>query len=120
MTFTIDNYTLNVTDFGESSEPVGAEWHTWENEKITIKRYVYGIKRTWRLSCIEKNVVWNNSAAKYLQQKMSAGETVSFAVNEGDRFSLPATECYVVSLEIDIKPLGQENIRYFDVVLKEK
>lgn len=120
MTFTIDSFTLNVVDLTETSSPVGAEWHAWENEQIVLKRYIYGIKRTWRLTCIEKDVAWSNSAARYLQQKMAAGETVQFSVNEGDRYSLPATTCHIAGLELEIEPAGQQNIRKYVVILRER
>ena len=120
MVYTIDNYTLNVTDFSETSSPIGVEWYAWENGQIIIKRYIYGAKRTWRLTCVEKDVAWSNSAARYLQQKMAAGETVQFSVNEGDRYSLPATTCHIAGLELEIEPVGQQNIRKYVVILRER
>ncbi|MEM2273702.1 MAG: hypothetical protein QXX56_05785 [Candidatus Bathyarchaeia archaeon] len=33
----IDDYTLNVTDLSESCEPVGAEWHAWEEGQVVKK-----------------------------------------------------------------------------------
>ncbi|MEM2424321.1 MAG: hypothetical protein QXM00_07600 [Candidatus Bathyarchaeia archaeon] len=119
MTFTVDSITLNVRDFSESSEPIGAEWIAWENEQIVVKRFVYSLKRTWRLSCIEKDVVWQNSAVKYLQQKAAAGETVVFAVNEGDRCNLPAVSAHIVSIELEMEPVGTQNMRRFTIMLKE-
>lgn len=120
MTFTIDSYTLTVTGFTESSEPIGAEWVAWENNQTVIKRFIYGMKRTWQLACIEKDIAWSSSAAKYLQQKMVAGETVTFTVDEGNRFSLPATAVHITDLEIDFEQTGTKNIRKFTVILKEK
>jgi len=120
MTFTIDSYTLNVTDFSESTEQIGAEWSAWEDEKVVIKRFVYGVKRIWRLNCVEKDVAWSSSAAKYLQQKMAAGDTVTFTVDEGGRYSLPSTAVYVAALEIEMETAGIQNMRRFTVVLKER
>ncbi|MEM0050370.1 MAG: LamG domain-containing protein [Candidatus Bathyarchaeia archaeon] len=111
---------LAITDFSESSEPVGAEWHAWEKGQVIIKRYVYGIKRTWQLKCIEKDIAWNNSAARYLQQKMAAGETVTLTINEGDRYTLPATTCHITGLELEIETTGTQNIRKFTITLKER
>jgi len=119
MTFQIDSYTLNVTDFSESSQPTVSEWFTWENQALALKRFVYGLKRVWSLSCVEKDVAWSSSAALYLRNKLQSGDTVTFTVNEGDRYQLPATSCYVVNVQIEMKLVGGQNIRYFTVQLKE-
>jgi len=119
MAFTIDGYTLNVTDFSESSRPTASEWFAWENEALALKRFVYGLKRVWNLSCVEKDVAWNESAALYLRNKAKSGETVTFTVDEGDRYQLPATTVYVVNVEIEMRLVGGQNIRYFTVQLKE-
>jgi hypothetical protein len=119
MTFTIDSYTLNVTDFSESSQPIGPEWFAWENQALALKRFVYGLKRVWSLSCVEKDVAWANSAALYLRNKLQSGETVTFTVDEGDRYQLSATNCYVVNVQIEMRLVGGQNIRYFTVQLKE-
>ena len=120
MTFTVDSYSLNVLRFSEESEPVGAEWYAWEGENVVVKRFTYGLKRIWRLTCVEEGVSWSSSVAKYLQGKMSTGDTVSFAADEGDRYSLPATYTYVASLWIEYEPMGTRNIRRFTVTLREK
>lgn len=120
MTFTIDGYMLNVIDFSEACEPVGSAWHVWESGQIAIKGYVYDVKRTWRLRCIEKDVEWEYSAALYLQGKMASGETVLFAADEGDRFILNGVEAYIESLEIVVEATGNQNIRFFTVTLEEK
>ncbi|MEM4005926.1 MAG: hypothetical protein QXM43_09910 [Desulfurococcaceae archaeon] len=99
---------------------MGAEWHAWEEGQVVVKRYVYGIKRTWQLKCIEKDIAWSNSAARYLQQKMAAGETVQFSVNDGDRYTLPTTTCHITGLELEIETTGTQNIRQFTITLKER
>ena len=119
MTFTIDSYTLNVTDFSESSQPSATEWHAWENQALALKRFVYGLKRSWKLSCVEKDVAWTNSAALYLRNKAQSGEKVTFTVNEGDRYQLPSTSVYVESVEIAMELVGGQNIRHFALTLKE-
>ncbi|MBS7642766.1 hypothetical protein KEJ40_06385 [Candidatus Bathyarchaeota archaeon] len=118
--FTIDNYTIDVIDFSERSEPLGSEWMSWMDEKVTVKRFTYGMKRVWRLSCVEKDVAWTNSVVKYLQEKMMSGETVSFTVYDGDRYNLQTTDVYVVSLELEIPVVGQRNIRRYTVILRER
>ena len=119
MTFTIDSYTLNVLDFSEEAEPIGAEWIGWENAQLKRERFVYAVKRTWRLNCIEKNVAWSSSVINYLQQKMAANETVTFTVDEGDRYQLPATTVHIVNVEFNMPQVGGQNIRHFTVILKE-
>jgi len=119
MTFQINSYTLNVTEFSESSQPTASEWNAWENQALALKRFVYGLKRVWNLSCVEKDVAWTNSAALYLRNKLQTGETVTFTVDEGDRYQLSATSCYVVSVDTEMKLVGGQNIRYFTVQLKE-
>ncbi|MCD6466242.1 hypothetical protein J7L27_07760 [Candidatus Bathyarchaeota archaeon] len=119
MTFTIDSYALNVLDFSEEAEPIGAEWIGWENAQLKRERFVYAIKRTWRLNCIEKNVAWSSSVINYLLQKMAANETVTFTVDEGDRYQLPATTVHIVNVEFNMPQVGAQNIRHFTVILKE-
>jgi hypothetical protein len=119
MTFTIDSYTLNVTDFSEQSQPTASEWDSWENEALALKRFVYGLKRVWSLSCVEKDVAWSSSAALYLRDKLQSGDTVTFTVDEGDLYQLSATSVYVVNVSIEVKLVGSQNIRYFTVQLKE-
>jgi hypothetical protein len=121
MTFTVDSYTLNVTGFSESSEPVGTEWHAWESERITVKRFTYGVLRRWTLSCVEVDVAWGNSAAKYLQDKMNAGEKVTFSVSEGNMHTVQSAQAYVSSVEVeyDRGSTPSRFTRRFTVTLKE-
>ena len=119
MTFTIDGYTLNVLNFSEEADPIGAEWLSYENGQLERERHVFDIKRTWRLNCIEKDVAWSSSVINYLLQKMAANETVTLPVNEGNRYKLPATTVHIVNVEFNMQPAGAQNIRHFTVILKE-
>jgi len=119
MTFTVDGYTLNVTDFSEQNQPVASEWHAWQNQALTLKHFVYGLKRVWTLSCVEKDVAWVDSAALYLRNKAASGETVTFTVDEGSRYQLSATTAYVVNVSLNMRLVGGRNIRYFNVTIKE-
>jgi len=119
MTFTVDTYTLNVTDFSEESQPTASEWLAWVSQALMLKRFVYGLKRVWRLSCVEKDVDWSSSAALYLRNKAQSGETVTFTVDEGSRYQLAATSVYVESVSIEMRLVGGQNVRYFSVQLKE-
>jgi len=118
MAFTVDTYTLNVCEFSEASEPVAVDWKVWDN-CLVLKRNVYGLKRAWRLSCVEKDIAWTNSAALYLRNKAASGEAVTFTVDEGDRYQLPATKVYVTHVEIVMELVGGQNIRHFTVTFKE-
>jgi len=119
MTFTVGEKSLNIIEISESSEPIGTEWVAWENESLTIKRFIYGLKRIWTLRCYEKDVAWSSSAAKYLRDQAAAGVTLQFTADEGALYQVPATNVYVVRVEIEAQPVGTQNIRYFTVVLKE-
>lgn len=119
MTFTIDTYSLTVTDFTETSQPVSTEWYTWENEQLKTKRFTYALKRVWEIGGIEKDIAWTNSVIKYLQEKMSAGETVTLSASEGDRYSLSQTSVHVERLEFDMTLEGMQNIRRYRMTLKE-
>lgn len=120
MTFAVDGRALNVVDFSESSEPVGAEWHAWENDRITLKQYIYGILKRWTLRCVEVNVPWNNSAAKYLQDKMKLGEKVTFSVSEGSMHQFEGAQCYIERVEVSYSRGSTQNKfrREFTVTLK--
>lgn len=121
MTFTVDSFNLNVSGFSESSEPVGSEWYSWEGDRITVKRFTYGILRRWTLSCVEVNVAWNNSAAKYLQDKMNSGEKVTFSVSEGNMHTVQSIQAYVSSIEVEYGrgSTASRFTRRFRVTLKE-
>ena len=119
MTFTIDSYTLNVTDFTEQSQPTASEWNAWKNQVLALEHFVYGLKRVWSLSCVEKDVAWSSSAALYLRNKLQSGDTGTFTVDEGDRYQLSATSVYVVNVSIEMRLVGGQNVRYFTVQLKE-
>lgn len=121
MTFTVDSYSLNVAGFSESAKPVGSEWYAWENDVIAVKRFTYGILREWTLSCFEVSVSWSSSVAKYLQDKMKAGEKVTFSVSEGGMHQVSSVQCYVKDLEI-VYGRGSRSTQFrreFTVTLQE-
>ncbi len=117
MTVTLDGYTLNVTDITESINAVGTEWDAWENEQYTRKRKIYGKIRMWRLSCVEKDVAWSNSAANHFMTHVENGEAVTFIVDEGTRYQIN-TNVYIISINVSF-PRGTQNIRTFSVQLRE-
>ena len=119
MTVTLGTKTLNCTGIHESSNPRATEWDAWENQAWTIKRRVYGIKRVWRLDCIEKGIVWTDSAAKYAREQAEEGNTVQLTINEGDRYSLSATNVYVLAVDLRLDLVGKQNIRKFTITVRE-
>jgi hypothetical protein len=119
MTFQVDFLSLNVVEFAETALPIASEWNAWENQQLTVKRFIYGVKRVWTLRCVEKDVAWSNSAAKYLEDRMQQNATVTLTVSEGNRYQLSSTPCHILRVEMEMRLVGGQNIRYFTVQLKE-
>jgi hypothetical protein len=119
VTATLGTKSLNLTGLEESIEAVGPEWYTWENSALKTNKYVYGVKRSWRLSCVEYGVAWGNSAAKYAQDQAAAGNTLALTVNEGDRYQVSNVNVYVLGVEVTLETVGAQNIRRFVLILKE-
>ena len=111
--------TLMPTDVGESFELVGCEWDAFENESYVRKLAVLGDKRSWQITCIEKNVPWNYSATKYLQCKAWKGEPVYFKARLNSRYETEEVEAYITGLELNIPNIADKNIRHITVILKE-
>jgi len=119
MAVTIGTATLNVTGFSVKTKIIGPEWFDWENGQIVREQSVYGLKRTWTLHCVEKDVAWTSSAAKYLKEQAKAGNQLSATIDLGDRYSVSSVSVYVDSVQISMEQVGSQNIRHFTVVLKE-
>ena len=119
MTVTLGTKTLKCTGIRVISNPNASEWDTWENSAWTIKRRVYGIKRVWELECIEENVPWNDSAAKYAKEQAEQGNKIQLTIDEGNRYSLSATDVYVLSVDLRLDLVGTQNIRRFTITVRE-
>jgi len=119
MTITLGSKTLTCTHIHVGSDIRAAEWDSWENQTWVIKRRVYGLKRVWTLDCIEKNVSWTDSAAKYAREQAEQGNMVQLAIDEGDRYSLTATNVYVLTVDLRLDLVGTQNIRRFTIKVKE-
>jgi len=76
-------------------------------------------KRSWQITCIEKNVPWSYSAAKYLQYKAWKGEPVYFKARLNSRCETEEVEAYITGLELNIPSIADKNIRHITVTLKE-
>lgn len=116
---TVGAATLNVADFSVEAENVGPEWWAWESESLVRKKFVYGQKRAWRLNCIEKNVAWANSAAKYLMEQAEQNAVLTFSASFGDRYNVSNVKVIVESVSVSMEQVGTQNIRRFTVNLKE-
>ncbi len=118
MTVTIDGQTMPVRGgLDEGEVTIRSEWDAWENEEYHRKVRTIGTVRTWTIHCREKNVDWNNSLAKYLKEKMRAGDALSFSVDEGTKHQASA-DVYVLDVEVSYV-WGWETIRDFRVELQE-
>jgi len=116
MTVKIDGRELNVTHLEELVEPLAMEWMGWENGGYARKRQVYGRRRSWTLTCFERDVDWVESAAKYLQERLGDGAAVSFIVDEESLHQVNTT-AYVAEITVEYE--AGQNIRYFKVRLVE-
>jgi len=123
MTVTIDGKTLNVIGGGitESVKPVGTFLDKWINEEYWKKAKIIGTVRSWALECYEKNVAWNSSVAKHLEEKAKTGEAVSFSIDEGSLHSVASTKVYILGVDISYGKGAKSTqfIRYFTVSLQE-
>jgi hypothetical protein len=111
--------SLNVIRIEEEDAPIIVEWDAWENQQYKRKLIAYGMVRKWRLTCVETDVNWSNSAVPYLQSKASSGEAITFSADLGNRFSIN-TSVYVLGIELELDvSAGAQNIRTFIVQLRE-
>lgn len=119
MTVTLGTKTLNCVEIAVNAEPETVEKPLFEGGKLTVKRHVLGLKHVWTLECVEKDVVWADSAAKYAEEQAQAGNIVQLTIDEGNRYSLPATNVYVVNVDYRLDLVGATNIRRFAITVKE-
>lgn len=119
MTVTVDSFTLKCKSLSDEPVIMGSEWTEWSSGQVLKSRQVYGAKGLWKFSLYESAVAWASSAAKYLRDKAKAGGTVTLKVDEGDRFSLDSTTCYVVGCQTNFPLTGKANMHYFSVTFRE-
>jgi len=119
LTVLVDTYSLKSKHLTDDVVLVAADWVEWESGVVAKKRKVYGAKGQWTFSLYESGVSWASSAAKYLRDKAKSGGTVVLAVDEGARFSLNSTTCYVVGASSSFPLTGTVNMHYFTVTFRE-
>ena len=118
---TLGEKTLNVTRLTVEFEVKGSQWDKWENQQYKRKVYVYGILRRWKLRCVEENVAWNDSAAKYAEDNAQAGAILNFKFSDDSptpRYNID-TNVYVLGCTVELETSGSTNIRYFTIQLQE-
>ncbi|MCJ7559191.1 hypothetical protein MUO79_01055 [Candidatus Bathyarchaeota archaeon] len=119
MTVTVDSFTLKCQFLADDVVLIAGDWDEWSGGQATKARRVYGAKGLWKFSLYETGVSWASSAAKYLRDKAKSGGTVTLTVDEGDKFSLAATTCYVLGCQTSCLQKGGVNIHYFTATFRE-
>jgi len=119
VTITVDAFTLSGQGLSEGVVLIATDYDVWEHGEATKKRKVYGAKGQWTLRFFEGNVDWDSSGAKYLRDKVKSGGTVTLTIDQGNRFSLSATSCYVVAYSMDTALVAGKNLRHFTVTFRE-
>jgi len=123
MTVTLDTKTLNVEGGGieENVDPVATFVDRWISGEYRKQVKVFGTIRSWTLRCYENDIAWASSNAKYFQDKMKAGDKLSFSIDEGNLHQVSGT--YVYILDVDVRyPKGataSKSTRYYTLKLQE-
>ena len=118
MTVTLGSKTLNLLGLREISEVKAVKTDRWENGGYKRRYSPIGLLRKWRLECIEKNVAWNESAIKYLQEQAAQATKLDFTADLGVLYNVN-TQVQVLGCRQRFNPLGEANIRRFTVTLME-
>lgn len=104
---------MKCTGIGEPGfDLAAAQWDAWENGAYKRKHRVYGLIRKWSLDCIEENVAWNDSSAKYLREQAATGSVLNYSVDEGNRYTVPATNVYVLNVSLRLARWIQEHTAF--------
>lgn len=119
MTVTVDSFTLKCKRIGENPILIATDYDVWSGNSATKTRKIYGAKQQVALTLFESGVAWASGAAKYLRDLFKSGGTCVLTIDEGDRYSMSATTCYVVGFAGDYPQAGTANIRYFTVTFRE-
>lgn len=83
-----------------------------------LKSKVLNIRLLDEEDCIEKDVVWEDSAAKYLREQAAQGSILNLIIDYGDRYSVD-TNVYVDSVDLTLDLAGNANLRRFTVKVTE-
>jgi hypothetical protein len=119
MGVTLDGKTLTVTKWSESVQPIQSIYDKWVNGVCKRFKRAYGLVRTYRLDCVEKDVAWNDSLVIYFEQKASAGTAIAFTSDVPLR-TLPAgTYVTVEGVDFTGENVGAQIIRAYSLALME-
>jgi hypothetical protein len=118
MNVTLGVKTLTVRRISLDWEVKGSLYDAYEEGAYKRKLYALGLLRKWTLDCIEKDVAWNDSAAKYAEEKAAAGEKLIFTVSGSSRYAVD-TNVYVLACIVNFEAVGAQNIRTFTITLQE-
>lgn len=125
-TVTVDTtHTLTISGYREASATQLSQYAKFNtsDSKYDHKLMCFGRVKTAEVDCMEKEVVWTSSEAKYLKDKMRAGDTVAFSISVTDEgANVVHSESFnakVIGLSISYSDIGVKNIRYFTVSFQE-
>ena len=118
MAVTLGTKTLNCIRISEESEVKGSSRDTWENSEYKRRLSVIGLLRKWTLDCVEKDVDWSESAAKYLREQAAQASKLDFTVDLGDLYAVN-TQVQVLGCNLRLPAIGKANVRHFTVKLME-
>jgi len=123
MTVTLDAKTLNVEGGGieETADPVATFIDRWVNGAYQKQAKIFSTVRSWILRCYENNVAWASSNAKYFQEKMKAGDKLSFSIDEGNLHQVSSTYAYVLGVSVSYAKGAKaaQFTRFFTLKLQE-
>lgn len=117
---TLDSVQLNVLNLREGLAARDVQWDAWESSTWKRKVMVYGGLRTWTITAIETETAWTNSQVKRFQEKLRAGNPVSFQLTHGGE-TLTSCQVYILSLEVgyDLGAPEAKKLRQFTLTLQE-
>jgi hypothetical protein len=116
---TLDGQALNLLSLREGLAARDVQWDAWE-DGWKRKVAVYGGLRTWALTAYEAGVAWADSQVKRFQEKLKAGEPLSFNLTHGGE-TIANCSVYILSLEVAYDQGAPESKRYrmFTLTLQE-
>ena len=118
MSVTLDSQTLNVVNWKESLVPLSSVFDKWEDGTAKRNIAVFGFVRTFKIDCIEQDVVWVSSLVKYFEEKAAAGTALAFASTLAVR-NVSSTNVKIMSVGFSAVDVAAQNLRSFSLELQE-
>lgn len=107
----LDGVSLKILSIKEGLTARDVQWDTWEEDRWKRRVAVYGGLRTWTLTAYESETAWADSQVKRFQEKLRAGEPVSFTLTHAGE-TLVSCQVYILSLEVGYDLGAPESKRY--------